>query len=172
MGEIKFNDDGSFKMQIKIGKSEKMIMNLGEVSLENKFHNSSSIYPVGYKCVVSSLPSLKRPGKSTAYTTIIRKGDSGPIFEITCSDDMEFKLTANNASNVWKQLQAKWLELEDKKDVSPKNNDEKENEAPSPAAAATQIVATSNAIVNPTTTSIPDKSKKSAKKSPKSKISG
>merc|ERR1712154_627911 len=108
-----------------------------------------------------------------AYTTIIRKEDSGPIFEITCSDDTEFKLTANNASNVWKQLQAKWLELEDKKDVSPKNNDEKENEAPPPAAAAaTQIVATSNAIVNPTTTSIPYQSKKTAKKSPKSKISG
>merc|ERR1712048_1378240 len=166
--EIKFNHDGSFKMPIKIGR-DKLIKNLGEVSTENKFHNTSNIFPVGYKCLISSLPSLKRPGKTTVYITTIQKGPAGPIFEITCTDDKEFKLTASNSSNVWKQLQKKWLELEDSKDASPKNNDQKENEAP-PSTAP--IVATSNAIVNATTTSIPVKGKKSPNNSPKSKISG
>merc|ERR1712048_1323326 len=152
--EIKFNHDGSFKMPIKIGR-DKLIKNLGEVSTENKFHNTSNIFPVGYKCLISSLPSLKRPGKTTVYITTIQKGPAGPIFEITCTDDKEFKLTASNSSNVWKQLQKKWLELEDSKDASPKNNDQKENEAP-PSAP---ILATSNPIVNRPPHRYPSKAK-------------
>merc|ERR1712129_131412 len=112
--EIRFNDDGTLKMPIKIAKDgSKMIMNLGEICTENKFHNASNIYPVGYKCAVAKLPSLTRPGKTTTFKTVICKGETGPIFEITCSDNRDFKLTRPNATNVWNQLRAIWQALND-----------------------------------------------------------
>ena len=115
--KIEFNGDGSFKMPIKIGTT-KLIKSLGVISTDNKYCTTSNIYPIGYKCVIQSLPSLKRPGQTTTYTTTINKGEKGPIFEITCSDDKEFKLTANNASNVWNQLNVQWMALKDGDDKS------------------------------------------------------
>merc|ERR1712204_32167 len=164
--EIRFNDDGTFKMPIKIAKDgSKMIMNLGEICTENKFHNASNIYPVGYKCAVAKLPSLTRPGKTTTFKTVICKGETGPIFEITCSDDKDFKLTGPNATNVWNQLGVKWQALSD--ESSPKNIDQKENEAPE-----TTTVPNANPIAATAANDASDKGKKSPKGSPKSKISG
>ncbi len=70
-------------------------------------------YRIGYKCVIAQLPSLKRPGSTTTFTTIIKRGESGPIFELTCSDDKNCKLSAKNPSKIWGQLKQTWNELEE-----------------------------------------------------------
>jgi len=102
------------------------VKSLGTISVEEGYHGMGQIYPIGYAACHSSLPSLRRPGMTTAFTTTIRRGHSGPLFEITCSDDPDFKLTANNASKVWSQLKAKWLALEDgaKEAVDGHNDDD------------------------------------------------
>eukprot|EP00483_Globobulimina_turgida_P001645 UN01647 len=110
---ISFDEAGNFKVPIKITRA-KMVTNLGEICIEKGYHATSYIYPVGYKCVIANLPSLKRPGATTTFTTVIKKGDgSGPLFEITCSDDPDFKLCAKSPSKVWGQLKQYWIELED-----------------------------------------------------------
>ena len=109
---IGFKEDGNFKTPIKITKT-KMVTNLGEISAEKGYHATSYIYPINYTCVIAQLPSLKNPGKTTTFTTKIIRGDQGPIFQITCSDDSTFKLQAKNPSKVWGQLKQSWLDLQE-----------------------------------------------------------
>jgi len=127
---ISFDDNGNFKMPIKIGKT-KMIKNLGEICTEKGYHATSYIYPIGYKCCISQLPSFKRPGQNTTFTTIIAKGDNGPLFIVSCSDDPEFKISAKNPSSVWGQLKQKWLDLEIK---------EKDSKSPSTTPKKTEPI--------------------------------
>merc|ERR1719334_670518 len=110
--KIDFDEKGMFKVPIKLGKAS-LIKNLGTICLEKGYHGPGTIFPVGYAVCHAGLPSFKRPGKTCIFTTTIKRGVSGPMFEVTCSDDHEFKLNGKTASNVWSQLKAMWLELED-----------------------------------------------------------
>lgn len=138
-----------------------MIKSLGVICNEDKYCSATNIYPVGYKCVIINLPSLKRPGQTTTYTTTINKGEKGPIFEITCSDDPDFRLHANNASNVWNQLNSKWMALDDGNSKFKLDNNQKEQQK---QAENKENVQNENDEQK--------EQKKETSKSPKSKLSG
>eukprot|EP01084_Bolivina_argentea_P164693 286296_1 len=130
---ISFENENKVKVPIKISKT-KMITSLGEICIEKGYHATSYIYPIGYKCVIAQLPSLKRPGSTTTFTTIIKRSESGPIFELTCSDDKNFNLSAKNPSKIWGQLKQSWNELEEQ---------QKTNTTTATATATTTATATS-----------------------------
>jgi len=108
---VGFDENGTFKLPIKLTKT-RMVTKLGEICTEDGYHAPSYIYPVGYTCCNALLPSLKRPGQTTTFTTVILKGEKGPLFEVTCSDDRDFKLSAKNPSKVWGQLKQMFLDVE------------------------------------------------------------
>jgi len=115
---VTFDEAGNFKVPIKISKG-KMVKNLGVISDDPAYHGTSTIYPVGYKCCIASLPSFKRPGKTATFTTEILRGETGPLFVVSCSDDPEFKMSAKNPSKVWGELKAKWQDQADEKAGKP-----------------------------------------------------
>jgi len=110
--DISFDEKGNFKVPIKLGKTA-LIKSLGTICLDQGYHGLNVISPIGYTVCHSKLPSFKRPGKDTVFTTTIKRGVDGPCFEVTCSDDTEFKVQGRTASGVWTDLQRMWLELED-----------------------------------------------------------
>jgi len=128
---ITFDEVGNFKVPIKISKG-KMVKNLGVICAEPAYHGTNTIYPIGYKCCIASLPSFKRPGATATFTTEILRGEKGPVFAVTCSDDPEFKMTAPNPSKVWGELKVKWQEQKDTAEGKEKSETPKKGKASGP----------------------------------------
>merc|ERR1712013_943519 len=128
---ITFDEEGNFRVPIKISKG-KLVKNLGVICAEPAYHGTNTIYPVGYKCCIAGLPSFKRPGSTTIFTTEVLRGESGPVFSVTCSDDPEFVMTAKNPSKVWGELKVKWQEQKDAKEGKAKPETPKKGKASGP----------------------------------------
>jgi len=64
------------------------------------FHSRNYIWPVGYKST-RKFPSISNPGEYVTYTSEIIDGGSGPIFQVTPSDDPSLVIKHATSSGVW-----------------------------------------------------------------------
>ncbi len=58
---------------------------------------------------------------------------AGVLFELTCSDDKNFKLEAKHPSKIWGQLKQSWIEFEENENKDNKNEKDNKNDSNAPS---------------------------------------
>ena len=70
------------------------------------FHDTSDIFPVGYK-MSRKMASMVHENQQAEYYGEIVEEDSAPVFKITCSDDPTFCVKSISSSGAWREACSK-----------------------------------------------------------------
>ena len=101
--KVEKDSDGNIVYPIVVTQTLK-ILNLGVVEYERaNFHSHRNIFPIGFKSVREST-SMINPDKRCDYICEILDGGSGPLYKVTCEDDMDNPIIKDASSGAWIEI--------------------------------------------------------------------
>ena len=109
--KVEKDSDGNIIYPIVVTQTLK-ILNLGVVEYERaNFHSHRNIFPIGFKSVREST-SMINPDKRCDYICEILDGGSGPLYKVTCEDDMDNPIIKDASSGAWIEICRRINELQ------------------------------------------------------------
>ena len=91
-------ETGQAILPVKLGSHT--VECLGVISQDPIYHTERHIFPIGFRAF-RAYQSAINPNTITNYTSSIKQGDSGPIFEVFPHDDPSTVYSSLSASGAW-----------------------------------------------------------------------